>query len=757
MVEEGPAGNTQISNGPNSQAGPSITGFGVKGVDDQVPRTLPYSIPGILHFIQHEWARFEMERSQWEVEKAELQARIAFLQGERQGQENLKRDLVRRIKMLEYALKQERARFHKLKYGADMLPDNKELEEAEDLNGDNYLTGVENHSWKQGRQLLRQYLQEIGYTDTIIDVRSARVRQLLGLSPNNNDLGKELATLPAVNGDQTTKRVSDGQGRRVQAKKHPATLGEGALLESEAAVIDTFSFLSTENDLEVEDDEENEADLIDETLADELDRIDVKKPKPKGMTRSNEGMARMDDVLANETEEALSQFDFLGSDGADGAGEARTQGDGTEWEKSELAAAPPPGDNDWNVDEQMLSRLKQEYSKDSKHSRNMQTGPNDANIPFPAGPRRPLPAEEGFEPGFGLGELAGLTIQNDCELSYDLSSSKDALRKTWNAKYTLRSHFDGIRALVFHPVDPVLITASEDHTLKLWNLDKTVPAKKTASLDVEPVYTFRGHTGAVLSLAMSVSGEECFSGGIDSSIRCWKIPSSNVDPYDMYDPSVLAATLTGHTGAVWGLSVHSSNNRLLSCASDGTVRLWQPYTKEPLLKTFTSENGLIPTSIDFVRSDPIQMVAAYSDCDAVIYDLETSQPVIHLESKDLSEPGVLSTIHQVVSHPTLPITVTAHEDRHIRFFDNNTGKMVHTMVAHLDAVTSLAIDPNGLYLLSGSHDCSIRLWNLDSKTCVQEITSHRKKFDESIYDVAFHPSRPYIASAGADALAKVFV
>jgi striatin 1/3/4 len=39
-----------------------------------------YSIPGILHFIQHEWARFEMERSQWEVEKAELQARIAFLQ-----------------------------------------------------------------------------------------------------------------------------------------------------------------------------------------------------------------------------------------------------------------------------------------------------------------------------------------------------------------------------------------------------------------------------------------------------------------------------------------------------------------------------------------------------------------------------------------------------------------------------------------------------------------------------------------------------
>lgn len=41
--------------------------------------------------------------------------------------------------------------------------------------------------------------------------------------------------------------------------------------------------------------------------------------------------------------------------------------------------------------------------------------------------------------------------------------------------------------------------------------------------------------------------------------------------------------------------------------------------------------------------------------------------------------------------------------------------------------------------------------------CVQEITAHRKKLDESILDVAFHPSEAYIASAGADSLVKVFV
>mgnify|MGYP001800336976 CR=1 FL=1 len=48
------------------------------------------------------------------------------------------------------------------------------------------------------------------------------------------------------------------------------------------------------------------------------------------------------------------------------------------------------------------------------------------------------------------------------------------------------------------------------------------------------MYTFRAHQGPVLCLAMSATGEECFSGGVDSTIRCWNLPSSNIDPYDSY-------------------------------------------------------------------------------------------------------------------------------------------------------------------------------------------------------------------------------
>jgi len=40
---------------------------------DDVPSRPQYSMPGILHFLQTEWARFEMDRAQWEVDRAELQ------------------------------------------------------------------------------------------------------------------------------------------------------------------------------------------------------------------------------------------------------------------------------------------------------------------------------------------------------------------------------------------------------------------------------------------------------------------------------------------------------------------------------------------------------------------------------------------------------------------------------------------------------------------------------------------------------------
>ncbi|KAM4599687.1 striatin-like isoform 3-T3 [Fundulus diaphanus] len=711
-----------------------------------------YSIPGILHFLQHEWARFEVERAQWEVERAELQAQIAFLQGERKGQENLKKDLVRRIKMLEYALKQERAKFHKLKYGTelnqgDMKPPSYDSDEA----NENDSSGSLNNqlSWKHGRQLLRQYLQEVGYTDTILDVKSQRVRALLGLAGDGaGKTGERMSTEPPANGPNSTPK---GTGTRGKVE-----------LSDTSAVLEAFKFIENAAAEFSDEDEEEDSDGKDRTNVES--RTIVRKKPSSSSSSSSPSPASMDTSEDPDAEEALKGFDFLSnSDEMDTSSESRGTGDGTDWgpnrsKLQDMLANLRDAEDLSHMQPPSAPQSRPNVARFSEHEGNRTDEVEALTFPPTPGKSFIMGPDEGMENVLGLGELAGLTVANEADsMAYDIGNNKDAMRKTWNPKFTLRSHFDGIRALTFHPVEPVLITASEDHTLKMWNLQKTAPAKnRSTSLDVEPIYTFRAHRGAVLSVVMSSTGEQCFSGGVDGTIQCWNMPNPNIDPYDSYDPSVLRGELGGHTDSVWGLVYSSAHQRLLSCSADGTVRLWDANTTSPSLAVFNENKKLgVPSSVDLVCSEPAHLVTSFTNGQIGLFNMETRQLVLSMESN--VEPGTPCQINKVLSHPTLPITITAQEDRHIKFFDNNSGKLIHSMVAHLDAVTSLAVDPNGLYLMSGSHDCSIRLWNLESKTCIQEFTAHRKKFEESIHDVAFHPSKCYIASAGADALAKVFV
>uniref|UniRef100_A0A8C2QCM4 Striatin-4 n=1 Tax=Cricetulus griseus TaxID=10029 RepID=A0A8C2QCM4_CRIGR len=717
---------------PAPGPGPAGKGGGGGGSPGPAAGPEPLSLPGILHFIQHEWARFEAEKARWEAERAELQAQVAFLQGERKGQENLKTDLVRRIKMLEYALKQERAKYHKLKFGTDLNQGEKKTDVSEQVsNGPVESVTLENSPlvWKEGRQLLRQYLEEVGYTDTILDMRSKRVRSLLGRSVELNGATEPIEGPPraspgpgGLSGGESllVKQIEEQIKRNAAGKDGKERLG--------GSVLEQIPFLQNCED---EDSDED----------DEVDSVQHKKQRvrlpSKALVPEMEGEDEEDD-----SEDAINEFDFLGS-GEDGEGSPDPRRCAAEGNPHELESRRVKLQG-------ILADL-----------RDVDGLPPKVTVPPPGTPQ-PRPHEDVFimdTIGGGevsLGDLADLTVTNDNDLSCDLSDSKDAFKKTWNPKFTLRSHYDGIRSLAFHHSQSALLTASEDGTLKLWNLQKAVTAKKNAALDVEPIHAFRAHRGPVLAVTMGSNSEYCYSAGADGRIHSWKIPDLNMDPYDGYDPSVLSHVLEGHGDAVWGLAFSPISQRLASCSADGTVRIWDPSSSGPsCLCTFpmSGEHG-IPTSVAFTSTEPAHVVASFRSGDTVLYDLEAGSALLTLESRGSSGP---TQINQVVSHPNQPLSITAHDDRGIRFLDNRTGKSVHSMVAHLDAVTCLAVDPNGVFLMSGSHDCSLRLWSLDNKTCVQEITAHRKKHEEAIHAVACHPSKALIASAGADALAKVFV
>ncbi|NXO27395.1 STRN4 protein, partial [Cisticola juncidis] len=122
-------------------------------------------------------------------------------------------------------------------------------------------------------------------------------------------------------------------------------------------------------------------------------------------------------------------------------------------------------------------------------------------------------------------------------------------------------------------------------------------------------------------------------------------------------------------------------------------------------------------------------------------------------------------VNQVLPHPWQPLTITASDDRAIRYLDNRTGHDCSLCLWHLSRGTCVQELPcltcltcvSPVPSLSPGHDCSLCLWHLSRGTCVQELPAHRRKHHESVLGVAFHPRRALGASAGADGLAKVFV
>uniref|UniRef100_A0A8C3QN36 Striatin 4 n=1 Tax=Cyanoderma ruficeps TaxID=181631 RepID=A0A8C3QN36_9PASS len=341
--------------------------------------------------------------------------------------------------------------------------------------------------------------------------------------------------------------------------------------------------------------------------------------------------------------------------------------------------------------------------------------------PRPVGPPRPPQGLGGDSLALdGLGDLAELAVTNDGDNGDVPSGVRVSPKRSWSPRVTLRGHFDAVRALAFVPCHPALVTASEDATLKLWNLHKALGPKKSAALDVEPVYAFRGHRGPVLAVAVSggdTGGDTgdtgdtglCCSAGLDGRIRCWRLPRLDSDPYGGYDPGVLCGVLAGHGDAVWGLAFDVTGRHLASCSADGTLRLWDPRgdsgdTPEGGTLGGTCLSVLdghkdhgVPTSVTFVTTQPSQLVAGFRSGATVLYDLEATKATLVSPNG-----GGSGQVNQVLAHPWQPLTITASDDRAIRYLDNRTGKVVHSMVAHLDAVTCLALDPSGAFLMSGS-------------------------------------------------------
>ena len=125
---------------------------------------------------------------------------------------------------------------------------------------------------------------------------------------------------------------------------------------------------------------------------------------------------------------------------------------------------------------------------------------------------------------------------------------KSSLQEVLDVK-VMQGHMGVVLCLYFDNIR--LYSGGADNAIRLWH-----PKLGRCLLK------FLGHKGGVHCLDYCEESAFLYSGSWDTTIRMWDVGNFKA-----------GGILSGHTGAVIGVTV-LSRSRLISCSSDGTLRLW---------------------------------------------------------------------------------------------------------------------------------------------------------------------------------------
>ncbi|UZJ57434.1 hypothetical protein CBS101457_006754 [Exobasidium rhododendri] len=851
-----------------------------------------YTLAGVLHFLQTEWRRYERDRNEWEIERAEMRARVALLEGERRSVENLKTDLMRRVKMLEFALRQERSKYlasgtsaatpHTGSVAPAKNPALQNLEKASTSSGRSspalhdtisepahqrsistmstatfnsnkgtmngytmggpastlsttgamlsrqYTNTKDPKARAKSREYLKQCLQEISYLTSASSLNPLPDRAASGVVGGAIGPARPKKILsdnvPSAFGSEAPSAMTSGAMRRQRS------LEVGKSAGSKSVSTGTRGLQLFEEPL-VERDEEGTS------LHGEGDHEAVPLESQMGIIgdetvqeRNEEGLALDRDSLAIDNRDSNHSMHSQSSIDSDplSAGSSQTEQSShnsivddlraresleDDDEKQHVTAifrpsgGNMPDNDDWAKLKSVGMREREKRERDRSLGEKDVDNMKDEHAQLHSSSESlnqlmHANSDQGFK-----GEeddLVNLTMNNegvDDESSQSAAESAAAAAASegqmWKSKRVLRSHLDAVRAVVFDHFDLSLYSASDDNTIKFWRIDPAM-LKQTIdklgvgrnSTDSDPILTLRGHSAAVTCLAISTSKRRLYSGSVDTSILVWRlVDGDKTEAYPPYDQTMELTRLIGHTQAIWDVCLlptkMDGEGLLASASADGTVKFWsvvdgndqnklllsfdyfgidpteeKEREKEDLLR----EKGSlpVPTSIAACMSDLRRCAVSFSNSIVKLFEVETGKEVMQIASDEHYDGTEASQINKVLSHPTLPILITGHENNYIKFFDSNTGICTLSMIAHLDSVTCLDIDSSGLTLASGGHDCSVRYWDYDNEkntaVCVQEVTAHRKKSlsMEGVLQVKYHPAAPWFCSAGADGVIRIY-
>ncbi|SZF01699.1 unnamed protein product [Blumeria hordei] len=290
-------------------------------------------------------------------------------------------------------------------------------------------------------------------------------------------------------------------------------------------------------------------------------------------------------------------------------------------------------------------------------------------------------------------------------------------------------------------------------------------------LDVDLVHTLQ-HESVVCCVRFSHDGKYVATGcnrsaqiyDIISGQKICVLQDESVDSVgDLYIRSVwdiasrtIRNTFSGHEQDIYSLDFARDGRTIASGSGDRTVRLWDIEAGHNTL-TLSIEDGVTTVAI----SPDTKYVAAGSlDKSVRVWDTNSGYLVERLEGPD----GHKDSVYSVAFAPNGKDLVSGSLDKTIKMWElvaprgghpNNApkgGRCIKTFEGHKDFVLSVALTPDGNWVLSGSKDRGVQFWDPRTGNTQLMLQGHKN----SVISVAPSPSGGSFATGSGDMRARIW-
>jgi WD40 repeat protein len=280
-----------------------------------------------------------------------------------------------------------------------------------------------------------------------------------------------------------------------------------------------------------------------------------------------------------------------------------------------------------------------------------------------------------------------------------------------------KAHQGAISKIAFHPKIPVIATASDDHTWKMWSMPTG-----------EHVLTGEGHRDWVSSVNFHPRGSLVGTTSGDFTCKIWDVSKEKC-----------RHTLTDHRQAVWDCSFHDLGDFLVTASMDQTCKAFDMQTMT-CRQTFRGHVDSV-NSVNFQPYAQSHVLTASGDKTVSLWDLRTG-----LCAQTFY--GHQNACNHAVFNLKGDTIVSCDADGIVKLWDVRVVSEYLQIDTGQHPANSAAWDRSGKVLTIASGDATVKVFNTVDKVWVNDLVGH----EDSVQDVAFEPiGYKYLVSASSDA------